>query len=134
MRCLARVRGFAGALRALDLMVLRVDDFAAACRPVHFLVTAGCAAGRDAVALDTALLDCCLDLCLDLCLSGMCASLFARTGKANTNRAVAAPAMSMQPEHAVDGAQFGGLDQLRMRHGDREQGPVELFLPEGEEI
>src|ERR1700751_4959765 len=41
---------------------------------------------------------------------------------------------SMQPKHAVDGAQLGRLDQPGMRHGDREQRTVELLLPEGEEI
>ena len=40
----------------------------------------------------------------------------------------------MQPKDAVDGVEFGGLDQLGMRHGDREQRPLQLFLPEGEEI
>src|SRR5258705_12061958 len=40
----------------------------------------------------------------------------------------------MQPEHAVDGAQFGRLDQLGMRNGDGEQRSVELFLPEGEKV
>ena len=40
----------------------------------------------------------------------------------------------MQPEDAVDGAKLGWLDQPGMRHGDREQGTVELLLPEGEEI
>src|SRR5579862_5088878 len=54
LRGLALLRGFAATLRALDVLralgvtALRVDDFAAACRPVHFLVTAGRAAGRDA--------------------------------------------------------------------------------------
>src|ERR1700720_713361 len=38
---------------------------------------------------------------------------------------------SMQPEHAVDGAQFGRLDQARVGDRDRVERPVELLLPEG---
>jgi hypothetical protein len=40
----------------------------------------------------------------------------------------------MQPEHAVDGAQFGGLDQLGVsdRHG--EQRSLQRLFPEAEEI
>src|SRR3954470_1329446 len=41
---------------------------------------------------------------------------------------------SMQPEHAVHGAQFGRLDQLGMRDGHRVKRTVELLLPEGQEI
>src|ERR1700746_2377003 len=41
---------------------------------------------------------------------------------------------SMQAEHAVDGAQLRGLDQLGMRDSDREQRSLELFLPEAQEI
>jgi hypothetical protein len=40
----------------------------------------------------------------------------------------------MQPEHAVDGAQLGRLDQLGMGDGDGEQGSLELLLPEREKI
>ena len=43
-------------------------------------------------------------------------------------------AKSVQPEHAVDGAQFGRLDQLGMRNGDGEQRAFELLLPEREKI
>src|SRR6266705_5948557 len=35
---------------------------------------------------------------------------------------------------AVDGAQFGGTDQLGMRHRHREQRSLELLLPEAQEI
>src|SRR3954469_5336106 len=45
-----------------------------------------------------------------------------------------APAISMQPEHAVDGAQLGRLDQLGMGHRDRIQRTFQLFLPEAEKI
>src|SRR4051812_30115420 len=41
---------------------------------------------------------------------------------------------SMQPEHPVDRAQFGGLDQPGMRDRDGKQRAIKLFLPEGEEI
>ena len=44
------------------------------------------------------------------------------------------PYRSMQPEHAIDGAQFGRLDQLGMRDRDRVQRTVERFFPEGEKI
>src|SRR4051812_42119895 len=40
----------------------------------------------------------------------------------------------MQPEHAVDGAQFGRLDQLGMRHSNREQRTFQPGFPEGEKI
>ena len=40
----------------------------------------------------------------------------------------------MQPKHAVDGAQFSGLDQLGMRDPDRIKRPLELLLPEGKEV
>src|SRR5580692_9161427 len=42
--------------------------------------------------------------------------------------------VSMQPEYAVDGTQFSGLDQLGMGHRHGEQRSFELFLPEREEI
>src|ERR1700738_3796742 len=38
---------------------------------------------------------------------------------------------SVQPEHAVDGAQLGRLDQARVGDDDRVERPVELLLPEG---
>src|SRR5580698_2917572 len=41
---------------------------------------------------------------------------------------------SMQPKHAVDGAQFSGLDQLGMRDPDRIKRPLEFLLPEGKEV
>jgi glycerol uptake facilitator-like aquaporin len=44
------------------------------------------------------------------------------------------PKSSVQPEFAIDGADFGGLDQLGMRHGDRMQRSLELFQPEIEEF
>ena len=43
-------------------------------------------------------------------------------------------APSMQPEHAVDGAQFGRLDQLGMRHRHREQRAIEFLLPENQKV
>jgi hypothetical protein len=42
--------------------------------------------------------------------------------------------ISMQSEHAVDGAQFSRLDQLGMGHRDRIQRTFQLFLPEAEKI
>jgi hypothetical protein len=36
----------------------------------------------------------------------------------------------MQPEHAVDGVQFGWLDELGMCDGDCEQWTFERFFPE----
>jgi len=48
--------------------------------------------------------------------------------------AAIAPVESVQPEHAVDGVQFGRLDQFGVRDGDRKQRAFELFLPEGEEV
>src|SRR5258708_12064253 len=44
------------------------------------------------------------------------------------------PIHSMQPEHAVDGAQFGGLDQLGMRDRDGEQRAFALLLPQPEKV
>ena len=41
---------------------------------------------------------------------------------------------SVQPEHAVDGVQFGWLDEFRVRNGNGEQGAFELCFPEREEI
>src|SRR5258708_30688511 len=43
-------------------------------------------------------------------------------------------ARSVQPEDAVDSAQFGRLDQLGMRNGDGEQRAFEILLPEREKI
>src|SRR6266404_849335 len=40
----------------------------------------------------------------------------------------------VQPKDAVDGAQFGRLDQLGVRNGDGEQRAFELLLPEREKI
>src|ERR1700730_13159255 len=40
----------------------------------------------------------------------------------------------METKHAIDGAQFGRLDQLGMRDADSEQRAFELLLPEGEKI
>src|SRR5438270_7246116 len=56
-----------------------------------------------------------------------------QSGNEHRRRRVAAVAL-VQPEHAVDGAQFGRLDQLGMRNGDSEQRAFELFLPEGEKV
>jgi hypothetical protein len=36
--------------------------------------------------------------------------------------AAIAPVESVQPEHAVDGVQFGWLDEFRVRNGNCEQG------------
>src|SRR6266571_2715143 len=46
---------------------------------------------------------------------------------------VSGVALSMQPEHPVDRAQLGRLDQARMGDRHRVQRPVELLLPECEE-
>ena len=43
-------------------------------------------------------------------------------------------AVSVQPELAVDRANFGRLDQARMRHGDRVQRAFELFKPKVQEL
>jgi len=40
----------------------------------------------------------------------------------------------MQSKDAVDGVQFGRLDQLGMRDGDGEQGAVELLLPKRKKV
>src|ERR1035437_9004292 len=40
----------------------------------------------------------------------------------------------MQPEHAVDGAEFGGLDQLGMGHRHGEQRSLQRSFPEAEKI
>ena len=40
----------------------------------------------------------------------------------------------MQPEHPVDRAQLGRLDQLRMRDRDREQRALELLFPKRQEV
>src|SRR5579884_2298932 len=40
------------------------------------------------------------------------------------------PSASMQPELAVDSADFGWLDQLGMRHCDRVEGALQLLQPE----
>src|ERR1035437_3866283 len=40
----------------------------------------------------------------------------------------------MQPEYAVDGAKFGGLDQLGMGHRHGEQRSLQRFFPEAEKI
>src|SRR3954447_11635797 len=49
-------------------------------------------------------------------------------------RAFARPTESMQPEHAVDGAELGRLNQPGMRDGDGKQRAFELRFPKGEEI
>ncbi len=41
--------------------------------------------------------------------------------RASYASAVIAQVESVQPEHAVDGVQFGGLDELGMCNGNREQ-------------
>jgi hypothetical protein len=41
---------------------------------------------------------------------------------------------SVQPKFAVDCANFGRLDQARMRHGDRVQRAFELFQPKVQEL
>ena len=40
-------------------------------------------------------------------------------------RAAIAPVESVQPEHAVDGVQFGWFDESRVRNGNCEQGSFE---------
>ena len=40
----------------------------------------------------------------------------------------------MQSKDAIDGVQFGGLDELGMCDSDGEQGTVDRFFPEREEI
>src|SRR3954452_22888558 len=58
------------------------------------------------------------------------------SGEDSTHRSAGygARIASVQPEHAVGGAQFGRLDQLAMRDRDGEQRPVQRFFPEAEEI
>src|ERR1700753_2577892 len=41
---------------------------------------------------------------------------------------------SMAPDHPIHGAQLSRLDQLGMRHRDREQRPLELLLPELQKV
>src|ERR1700761_3152001 len=41
---------------------------------------------------------------------------------------------SLQPEHPVHRAQLGRLDQLGMRHRDREQRPLQLLFPQRPKI
>ena len=48
--------------------------------------------------------------------------------------AAIAPVESVQPEHAVDGVQFGRLDQFGVRDGNRKQRAFELCFPEREEV
>ena len=50
-----------------------------------------------------------------------------------SNRRLGVPE-SVQPELAVDRANFGRLDQARMRHGDRVQRAFELFQPKVQEL
>ena len=40
----------------------------------------------------------------------------------------------MQPKHAIDGVQFGRLDQFGVRDGDCKQRAFRLSFPEREEI
>src|SRR5664279_2361820 len=67
-------------------------------------------------------------------LSVRCGKVSTIRGTVGTARERLTLAQSVQPEHAVDGAQFGRLDQLGMgdRHG--EQRSIQFFLPEREEI
>lgn len=50
------------------------------------------------------------------------------------DEATPAPAPSVQPEHPVDRLDLRRLDQLGMRNSDGDQRPVQLRLPESEEI
>jgi hypothetical protein len=46
----------------------------------------------------------------------------------------ATPFASMQSEDAIDGVQFGRLDQLGVRDGDCKQRPIERLFPKRQEI
>src|SRR6185437_3885155 len=41
---------------------------------------------------------------------------------------------SMQPEYTIDGAELRGLDQLGVRDANRIQRPLQLLLPELQEV
>src|SRR5215470_13576193 len=161
MRCFGRAFVLAGVLRPLDLMALRDDNLDALPRPIHFFFTAGCAAGRDAAFC---LAMCALPFFVDReeasTKNGNCRwpeRQFVEWAKARLRppslararrwACVALPTLrtrraearkseggSMQLENPVHRPQLGRLDQPRMRHGDREQRSLELFLPESEEI
>src|SRR5436190_21859003 len=130
MRCFGRAFGLAAATpRAFDLMVLRDEDLAtdlaAPPAPVHFFLTAG----RAAAALDVA-----------FCLAMFALPIFGfdreRLAQNSIFVGLVPPKLrrrvtrvfdalwseggSVQKENPVHGAQFGGLDQPAMRHGDRE--------------
>src|SRR5947208_9904540 len=151
MRCfgLAFLTGFdlaAGAPLAFDLMVLRAEDLAAVLWPDHFFFTAGCAAARDATFFLA------MGASLFVCDGRLTQNFFAGWAKAHLRRdhhqerdrnwhgghasllPTGHPSRSMQPEHAVDRAQLGRLDQPGMRDRYRKQRAIQLFLPEGEEI
>src|SRR6266545_4932214 len=143
MRCFGRafLAGFdlAAATPLAFLIVLRAEDLAAVLWPDHFFFTAGCAAARDATFFLA------MGASLFVCGGRLTQIGFRRWGngprwaKARLRRAHPCPSyktstLSMQPEHAVDGAQLGGLDQLGVRHRHGEQWAIELLLPEGEEI
>src|SRR5271165_4180408 len=49
------------------------------------------------------------------------------------SRGVYQPERSVQPEHAIDGADFGWSNQAAMANRDRVQAPVQLGLPELQE-
>src|SRR3954469_24543480 len=54
--------------------------------------------------------------------------------KRRMRRAIERKRASVQPKLAVDGLDFGRLDQPRMGHRDREQWSLKLFQPKIEEL
>ena len=63
----------------------------------------------------------------------MCSGALIRILSFSRSRRIA-PVVSVQPEHAVDGVQFGWLDEFRVRNGDCEQRAFECCFPEREEV
>src|SRR3954451_9215133 len=103
-----------------DLMVLRAEDLAAVLWPDHFFFTAGCAAARDATFFLA------MGASFFVCGGGLAQNFFRRGGKAkrahHRGRSVRrwarrkrlcplTASRSMQPEHTIDRAQLGRLDQ-----------------------
>jgi len=64
----------------------------------------------------------------------ICGSPFQRGRDSGEIKSPIGRAESVQPELAVDRANFGRLDQARMRHGDRVQRAFELFQPKVQEL
>src|SRR4051794_27292283 len=117
MRCLARARGVAAAGAARALTGFRAAGFAGFVAGDFFcaLVRAAARAAGFRLAIDP---------------------LPVLSGEDSTHRSAGhgARIASVQPEHALDGAQFGRLDELAMRYRDREQRTVERFFPKAKEI